>query len=265
MKKLLAILVLVLIGTMSYAQWTNGTGNNIYKTTMPGYVGIGLTAPLYHLHVFEPAAAATCFVESGRTTDNKAVANFQLKATGTGDMFLMSLRKFAGVDELLQSAYIASTNTWLEFVYLNYTTKKYEMRSGIVDAEFQNSGKLLFNNGGNVGIGTTNPLAKLSVNGTGTFNGKVKCTEVEVLLAAWPDKVFKTGYNLMPLHEVETFVNENNHLPGVPSESEVLQNGINVGDMNAVLLQKIEELTLYMIDLKKQNDLLKDRIQKLER
>ncbi|MEI6433676.1 MAG: hypothetical protein WCP32_02450 [Bacteroidota bacterium] len=118
---------------------------------------------------------------------------------------------------------------------------------------------------GNLGIGTTNPLAKLSVNGTGTFNGKVKCTEIEVLTAAFPDYVFKAGYNLRPLSEVESFINLNKHLPDVPSEATVLANGLNLGEMNTTLLQKVEELTLYMIQLQKDNDALKTRISNLEK
>jgi len=65
----------------------------------------------------------------------------------------------------------------------------------------------------------------------------------------WPDYVFEPEYKLTPLAEVEEFVDENKHLPGVPSASQVQKNGIDLGEMNAVLLKKVEELTLYIIDL----------------
>jgi hypothetical protein len=123
---------------------------------------------------------------------------------------------------------------------------------------------LYLKSNGNFGIGTTAPLAKLSVNGTGTFNGKLKCTEVEVLTAAWPDFVFNSDYNLRPLSEVEAFINLNKHLPDVPSEATIMANGANLGEMNATLLQKVEELTLYMIQLQKDNDALKTRVSNLE-
>ena len=118
---------------------------------------------------------------------------------------------------------------------------------------------------GNVGIGTATPAVKLAVNGAGTFNGKIKCTEVEVLLAAWPDHVFKSGYALRSLYDVENFINLNKHLPDVPSEETVLKKGTNLGTMDAILLQKVEELTLYMIQLQKENDALKTRISNLEK
>lgn len=114
--------------------------------------------------------------------------------------------------------------------------------------------RLVVKNNGNVGIGTTNPIAPLTV------NGKVLAEEVEVVAAVglnWPDYVFKSDYSLTSLPEVEKFINKNHHLPGVPSEKEVKENGINLGKMDAVLLKKIEELTLYVIELKKENESLK--------
>lgn len=251
------------MGTLSYAQnWSAGPGN-IWNIN-GGNVGVGTTAPAFPLVVAHPTATATFQVERPMAAGNGNVAVMQLKNSSVGDYYYIGIKKMAVGHDAIQSVYYAATNTFRAFSAINSQTGKYEIRSGVSVAEFLNAGNVLFNNTGNVGIGTTNPVAKLSVNGTGTFNGKVKCTEVEVLLAAWPDKVFKTGYNLMPLQEVEIFVNKNNHLPGVPSESEVLQNGINVGDMNAILLQKVEELTLYMIQLKKDNDQLKAQIEKLK-
>ncbi|MNT77915.1 hypothetical protein D3C72_2170870 [compost metagenome] len=67
----------------------------------------------------------------------------------------------------------------------------------------------------------------------------------------WSDFVFKKDYNLPTLAQVEKQINEKGHLENIPNEEDVLKNGINLGDMNAKLLQKIEELTLYMIDQNK--------------
>ncbi len=140
---------------------------------------------------------------------------------------------------------------------------------------------------GNIGINISNPQAKLHIfhaseggvddvflietkNETGNvINFKVKnngyfwAREVIVTLNTFPDYVFGDTYKLMSLEETENFIKENKHLPGVPSESEVVKNGINVGEMNALLLEKIEELTLYVINLKKENDKLLDRLEKL--
>ncbi|MDL2313134.1 hypothetical protein LJC68_09700 [Bacteroidales bacterium OttesenSCG-928-B11] len=75
----------------------------------------------------------------------------------------------------------------------------------------------------------------------------------------WPDYVFAPEYKLMPLKEVEQFVKENRHLPDIPSEEDVLNNGIDVAEMNALLLKKVEELTLYIIDLEKRVSSMEDK------
>jgi hypothetical protein len=101
---------------------------------------------------------------------------------------------------------------------------------------------------GNLGVGIHNPLEKLAV------NGKIRAHEIKVETANWPDYVFSTSYPLPTLLETEKHIKEKGHLPGIPSAEEVKANGINVGEMNAKLLQKIEELTLYLIELKRDND-----------
>ncbi len=94
-------------------------------------------------------------------------------------------------------------------------------------------------------------------------NGKVYATEINVNTYnnGWPDHVFNDNYDLMSLNEVESFINENGHLPGLPSAEQVSQDGVNISEMQAMLLQKIEELTLHVIELKKENESLKVLIQ----
>ncbi len=87
----------------------------------------------------------------------------------------------------------------------------------------------------------------LSVNN----NGLLRSREIRIDAQSWADHVFQPNYTLLPLSEVETYIEQNGHLPDVPSETEVKETGINVAEMNALLLQKIEELTLYTIDLEK--------------
>ncbi|MCB9264078.1 MAG: hypothetical protein H6558_03535 [Lewinellaceae bacterium] len=119
--------------------------------------------------------------------------------------------------------------------------------------------KFIIQHNGQVGIGEENlGDYKLSV------NGKVKCREVRVTNDGWSDFVFDEDYQLPSLEEVKAFIEENNHLPDVPSAQEVMENGTNLGEIDAILLQKIEELTLYVIDLKKENETLKERIGQLE-
>jgi hypothetical protein len=91
-------------------------------------------------------------------------------------------------------------------------------------------------------------------------------------MTGWSDFVFKKEYNLPTLEEVEKHINEKGHLENIPSEEEVLKNGINLGEMDAKLLQKIEELTMYMIEqnkrmnkLEKENQELKNKIDLLKK
>ena len=116
---------------------------------------------------------------------------------------------------------------------------------------------IAYDKSGNVGIGT-NPNSGyiLSVNGT------IRAKEIKVE-ANWADFVFEDDYQLKDLEEVESFIEENNHLPDIPSEKDVIKNGIQLGEMNAKLLQKIEELTLYVIDLNKSVNTLKSENQRL--
>ena len=87
--------------------------------------------------------------------------------------------------------------------------------------------------------------------------GNLKVKRLRVTLTDWPDYVFGEGYRLPSLGEVERYVREHSHLPGVPSAEEVERDGADLGEINKVLLQKVEELTLYIIDLQKQLNELK--------
>ena len=103
---------------------------------------------------------------------------------------------------------------------------------------------------GNVGIGTTEPDSKLTV------KGNIHAEEVKVDLSVpGPDYVFKEDYNLKSLKEVQDYIKDNGHLPNIPSAKEMEENGVQIGEMNMKLLEKIEELTLYTIEQQKQIDL----------
>lgn len=95
---------------------------------------------------------------------------------------------------------------------------------------------------GNVGVGVAQPTSKLDVNGT------IRAKEVKIEATGWADFVFSPDYQLKPLSEVENHIKAHKHLPDIPSETEVKENGISVGEMQTKLLQKIEELTLYVIE-----------------
>lgn len=119
--------------------------------------------------------------------------------------------------------------------------------------------RLTINNDGRVGIGTIDTgTHRLAVEGT------LGAREVFVEPDGWSDFVFEKNYRLRPLEEVEEHIQEKGHLPEIPSAKEVEEEGIKVGEMNAKLLQKIEELTLYLIEQNKEIKELKEKIKELE-
>ncbi|MCF8297469.1 MAG: hypothetical protein K9J13_08015 [Saprospiraceae bacterium] len=116
-----------------------------------------------------------------------------------------------------------------------------------------------------VGINTDYAKMQLIPNCKLAVNGLVYATELKVdVYGSWQDKVFDDSYNLISIKELEEFIKANKHLPNVPTAEEVIENGVNVGEINEILLQKIEELTLYLIEQKKINDRLKDEVEKLK-
>ncbi|UOY05177.1 tail fiber protein [Muricauda sp. SCSIO 64092] len=125
-----------------------------------------------------------------------------------------------------------------------------------VDSNFE---AMRINRSGNVGIGTTAPDAKLAV------NGDIHAKEVKVDLVGWPDYVFDKNYELPSLEEVEAHIVEKGHLQDIPSAQEVMENGIQLGEMDAKLLQKIEELMLYTIKQQKEIQTLKAQNQDLQK
>jgi hypothetical protein len=110
---------------------------------------------------------------------------------------------------------------------------------------------------GNVGIGTATPGYKLDV------AGSIGATDIYVTSNALPDYVFDADYKNAPLPEVAAYIEQNHHLPGMPSAAEAERNGLSVGEMQNKLLQKVEELTLHMIAAEKRNKELKRQVREL--
>ncbi len=173
--------------------------------------------------------------------------------------------------------YDANQTTSLKMFYQGtWQTPAYATNFRFIDLSSTENGKVLQVNGtgigigydppawstadklyvnGNVGIGTTDPKGyKLAVNGSAI------ATSMTVKLnAAWPDYVFKKDYQLPSLLEVKTYIDQNHHLPEIPSEQQIAKDGLNLGEINKLLMKKVEELTLYLIE-KDQKEKEKDKI-----
>lgn len=113
---------------------------------------------------------------------------------------------------------------------------------GVPSATVDGAEVMRITSDGSVGIGTSTPDAKLSVNGI------IHAKEVKVDLNNWPDYVFSSGSHLRDLDEVSAFIRLNRHLPDIPSANTVAKEGLHLGEINKLLTQKVEELTLYLLE-----------------
>lgn len=130
----------------------------------------------------------------------------------------------------------------------------------IVFTHFNGSGwtdRMVLTRDGRLGIdiGSSDPCADCKVD----VNGKIRAEEV-IVEVAWPDYVFKEDYSLMSLSEVDRFITANGHLPGIPKADQIEEKGVSLGEVSKLLLEKIEELTLHMIQLEKRNDELEKQL-----
>ncbi len=227
-------------GSLNLFTINNSLKVNAISVTPNGNVGIGTAAPAGVLEVL------------GQTNGDEIVIsrNFLAGGEGPGITFKNmvnsgTIEKIGGIESQLTSGSTGAVAGSLNLFTINNSTK--------VNA-------LSVASNGNVGIGTADTKGyKLAI------NGNVRTKEIVVETINWPDYVFKSSYHLPSLKDLEGYTNINRHLPEMPTAEEISEKGQNLGEMNKLLVKKIEELTLYMIDLKKDNDALKlaqDKINK---
>lgn len=158
---------------------------------------------------------------------------------------------------------------------------KTERGEGVTVHTWQGVDLFLKENGSGIGVGTKSPLATLHVvskndsddlllvessTGTEAFkvkggsNPKVFTQEINVKIGPFPDYVFNSDYKLLPLEELDEYIQVNEKLPGMPSASQVEELGVDLGEMNRLLVEKVEELTLYLIEQQQQILLLQQQI-----
>ncbi len=238
---------------------TNATNRAVIKNN--GYVGIGIMEPKHDLHVHGTSTTGGQVDPHGlklKKTENSngGISNNKNKFLGISNVGNISL---GTVDEKDYAAIQLTNNTTgtevtdgLLFEVSDNDAVINLQEQGSITFRNSNNTSLYISKDNNVGIGTTNPNGyKLAVKGTAHF------LKIVVNTHDWSDEVFEKNYKLKSLAELENYIKANKHLPDIPSENEVKKNGIDVAQMNKLLLQKVEELTLYIIDLQKQIDQLK--------
>jgi hypothetical protein len=207
-----------------YTSWLQtkdySNGGNYYPLSfnpLGGNVRIGTTSPTSVLHLYGTESSAS-------TTTNNGILN---------------IHSSSGVQLTFGAQSASPYTSWVQ-------TKDYTNAGSYYPLSFNPLG-------GNVSIGAISPSEKLSVdgniyaNGNISANGFITTKKLTVTQLGWSDYVFHKNYKLRRLTSLESFIKQNNHLPEMPSAKEVEENGISVGDTQALLLKKIEELTLYVI------------------
>ena len=220
-------------------------GNSVMQITN-GNVGIGTTNPRAHLDManyIPNEQIGTVFgrLGEGDTTGSGTFLGVQGYATQGSDW--QNVKSFSIVHN-----FYGETNSSINFYRGSGVTGGF-----MTFCTSENTEKMRIATNGNIGIGTTSPDEKLTV------KGKIHTQEVRVDMAGplVPDYVFAEDYKLKSLQEVEDYVKENKHLPEIPSAQEIEKNGLMLAEMNMNLLKKMEEITLYMIEMKKEIGILK--------
>ena len=210
-----------------------------------GYIGVGTTTPSSALHVVGNQTLA------GNLTFTTGTQSIQFANPGTtpAPMMYMFTSGTTNTPRMV-IAHSSAYPTW----GLQYSdaTDQFDFLGG-------GTSRMTVNlSSGNVGIGVTAPVYKLEVCGT------IRAKEVRVE-TGWCDYVFEKDYKLRSIDELEKFINDNKHLPGIAPASEVEKEGLKVAEMNKAMMEKIEELTLYVIQLSKDNKKLQEEIDALKK
>lgn len=207
----------------------NPTNANIHMVENGGNVGIGTITPAQKLAI------------------NGNIVMGNLAGQNQGTLFFGNpnhgIRREVNYIDLFTSGAIDKAFSFTTRNY-NSATQDYSLATEV----------LTIRDNGNVGIGTTTPSELLSV------NGNIRSRKVIVTQTGWPDYVFDSSYQLPSLDSVSSFIQVNKHLPDIPSAATVEKDGHDLGEVQRLLLKKMEEMTLYLIELKKENKILANKV-----
>ncbi len=206
-----------------------------------GNVGIGTVNPFAKLHVKNGAIAIS----------ELNYDHINARLIMADQVPLLRFTRWTGTDQIQQNAFVGQ--------FFNNSVGEYSLGLGTGSSSIGNQDeattRLTVKLNGNIGIGTTNPQEKLVV------AGNMQARKVKVTVDAGADFVFEPNYRLRSLEEVKQYIQQHKHLPEVPSAKDMESTGIELGEMNIKLLQKIEELTLYLIEQKQEIDELRKKLQ----
>ena len=230
------------------------------KNYFEGNVGIGTSDPDYPLEIYTGTSKSRgiYIFNDYIGSSSKFGSTTIISAEGTGiryGNYAYVNPNSADASSSYGGYYYVSSNTGTGDTYGIYSSVS---TSGTGDhwAGYFSSGDIYM--GGDVRVGWSSDVPGYLV----AVDGKIICEELRVAMSAdWPDYVFADDYNLMPLSKLEKSIKKNKHLPGIPSAKEIEEDGLMVGDMTQNLTRKVEELTLYIIEMNKK---FNKRIEKLE-
>ncbi|WP_342333025.1 hypothetical protein [Pedobacter sp. FW305-3-2-15-E-R2A2] len=229
---------------------------NIFPAS--GKAGIGTITPASQLEILIPATSTDENLLKMRVSDAPGDYIEFVNSTFGANIFLPAMRSNVVSGNSSALYLISQTNTAndngtkpLTVFDARLPTSKVNNRPLFAWSSYTSFYMTMLANG-NLGIGTTTPDSKLSV------NGNIRAKEIKVENDNWPDYVFAKGYELPTLKETDAHIKEKGHLPGLPSAADIKANGVDLGEMNAKLLEKIEELTLHLIQMDKKLDHLEN-------
>ena len=209
-------------------------------------VGIGTganNAPLYSIDLNNPSSSSQIHISPGGQDSGG-----YLTSVLPSDLTLSAGASWNGSNWLAKAS---AANILAAFLGTLYFYADTGLTAG---SAYSPSPRMTITSSGNVGIGTTSPQHTLGV------NGSIGAQSITVA-STGADYVFDPKYKLESLFSVADYIKQNHHLPAIPSAAEMKEKGVDLGEMQTKLLAKIEELTLHMIDLEKENQELKSQIQ----